>query len=347
LYLYKKRQIIDSSLPEISVILPFYNAESTIERALSSIANQTFRDFECILINNNSIDKSEIIAKNWQRNDSRFKVLYEKRQGVVFASNKGAQYAGGKYITRMDADDEMHPEKLKLQADFLNKHPDFSAVASLVEYISHDLKRTKGFRRYVNWNNSVRTYTELIKSQFIEMPLVNPTCMWRKTAGDKFGLYRNGDFPEDYEMWLRWFHKGAKICKLPLPLLKWYDSENRLTRTKSIYSNEAFYKIKTKYLAKWLNKNNPFYPNVVVWGASKTSRRRAILLKKEMININAYIDIKGNRQIDKKIIYFKDIAPPGKYFILVYIKLVKARKQIVEYLTEKGYTEGIDFLLVS
>ncbi len=299
------------------------------------------------MINNNSIDKSEIIAQNCQRNDSRFRLINESKQGVVFASNKGAQYAKGKYISRMDADDEMHPDKLKLQADFLSKNPEFSAVATMVEYVSHDLKKTKGFQRYVIWNNSIKTYAQLIKSQFIEMPLVNPTCMWRKTAADKFGLYRNGNFPEDYEMWLRWLYRGAKICKLPVPLLKWHDSESRLTRTQPIYSNEAFYKIKTKYLAKWLKKNNPFYPYVVVWGASKTCRRRAILLKTEKVNIKAYIDIKENRQIDKEIIYYKNIEPPGKYFILVYVKLVKARKRIVDFLTKKGYTEGKNFLLIS
>ncbi len=341
----KKTTII--SQPKISVILPFFNTERTLERAILSIAKQTFRNFECILVNNNSTDDSELIAKHWLKKDERFKLLNEQQQGVVYASNLAAQQSGGKYIARMDADDEAHPEKLKLQADFLDKNPDFSAVASLVEYVSHNPETTGGFERYVDWNNSIRTYDELIKSQFIEMPLVNPTCMWRKAASEKYGLYRSGNFPEDYEMWLRWLNLGAKICKLPIPLLKWYDSDDRLTRTNEIYSDKAFYKIKTKYLAKWLKKHNPFFPEVVVWGASKISRRRARLLEKHKIKITAYIDTKKGRQIDKKIIYYKNIDPPGNYFILTYIKQMDAREQIVEYLGNKGYVEGKDFLLVS
>ena len=329
------------------LFFPFYNAENTIDRSISSIANQTFHDFECILVNNNSTDKSEKVAKAWQNKDNRFKLLNEARQGVVFASNMAAQHTQGEYIARMDADDEVHHDKLKLQAEFLDKNPDFSAVASQVEYVSHNPETTGGFERYVNWNNSIRTYDELIKSQFIEMPLVNPSCMWRKSASEKYGLYRNGDFPEDYEMWLRWLHLGAKICKLPVPLLKWYDSDNRLTRTHPIYSDKAFYQIKTQYLAKWLKKHNPFYPVVVIWGASKISRRRARLLEEHGIKIAAYIDTKKDRQIDKEIIYYEDVNQVGQYFILTYIKQMDAREQIVGYLSNKGYVEGKDFLLVS
>jgi len=160
-------------------------------------------------------------------------------------------------------------------------------------------------------------------------------------------LYRSGDFPEDYEMWLRWLNQGAKICKLPIPLLKWYDSDNRLTRTHPIYSDKAFYNIKTEYLAKWLKTHNHFHPNVAIWGASRISRRRARLLEKLGIKISAYIDTKKGRQIDKEIIYYEDIDPPGKYFILTYIKQMDAREQIVEFLNSKGYVEGKDFLLVS
>ena len=334
-------------MPKISVILPFFNAEKTLERAIKSISNQTFKDFECILINNNSTDNSLAIAKKWQSKDSRFKIVSEEKQGVVFASNKGADCARGEYIARMDADDEAQTDKIKLQKDFLDENPSYSAVATLVEYISHNPEITGGFERYVSWNNSIRTYEDLINRQFIEMPLVNPTCMWRKSAGEKFGLYKSGDFPEDYEMWLRWLNKGAKICKLPLPLLKWYDSDYRLTRTNKIYRDKAFYQIKTQYLKKWLKSHNCFHPKVVVWGASKISRRRAKLLEKHGVEIIAYIDTKKSRQIDKEIIYYKNIDTPGKYFILTYIKQSNAREEIVEYLSSKGYDEGHNFLLVS
>ena len=82
--------------PKVSVILPFFNSVKTINRAIESIANQTYKNFECILIDNNSTDGSYIIAKNWVEQDPRFKIIKEKNQGVVFASNAGSNAAKGK-----------------------------------------------------------------------------------------------------------------------------------------------------------------------------------------------------------------------------------------------------------
>lgn len=332
--------------PRVTVILPFFNAEKTIRRAIKSIALQSFQDFECILINNNSTDNSVSIAQNESENDKRFILIHENKQGVMFASNTGSKKACGEYIARMDADDEAYPNKLKLQADFLDTNHDYGAVAGMVKHISHS-ENTKGFARYVNWVNSVQSYTEILNSMFIESPIVNPSAMWRRKVAEKYGMYRHGDFPEDYEMWLRWLSEGVKINKLQETVLKWYDSDTRLTRTHSIYSDRAFYKIKTKYLANWLQKNNPHHPKIAVWGASRISRRRARLLKQYGIEIEFYIDIKRERILEEEVVYYTEIPSPEKVFILTYIKQMNARSEIQDFLHSKGYKEGQNYLLVS
>jgi len=332
--------------PKVSVVLPFFNAEKTLKRAIESISSQTLRNFECILINNNSTEGSEDIALKETKKDKRFILIQEHNQGVMFASNTGSLNSRGKYIARMDADDWAYPNRLQLQADFLDTNPSYGAVAGVVEHISHSIN-TKGFARYVEWVNSVQTYPEILNSRFIESPIANPSAMWRKTVEEKHGMYKSGDFPEDYEMWLRWLSEGVKIKKLNEPVLKWYDSDTRVTRTQSIYRDAAFYKIKTKYLASWLKTNNPFYPKIVIWGASRISRRRARLLKQYGLEIECYIDIKKNRILDQKIVYYEDIPSPGKMFILVYIKQMNARDEIQEFLHTKGYKEGVNYLLVS
>lgn len=331
---------------KVSVILPFFNAEQTIDRAIKSIAEQSYTDFEAILIDNNSTDKSLSIAKEWAKKDNRFHVTTEEKQGVVFASNKGFEITKGEYVARMDADDVAHPSRLQKQVDFLDCNPDYGAVAGLVEYIPHS-EYTDGFKRYVNWSNSIITYEDLLKKQFVEMPLVNPTTMWRKEVANKNGMYQDGNFPEDYEMWLRWLSKGIKIAKIPEVVLKWYDSEERLTRTNPIYSNESFFKIKTEYLANWLKKNNPFHPNVVVWGASKNSRKRAKPLFDNGIEIEYYIDIKKRTNLDREVIHYKSIPFSEEIFILVYMKQEDARNEIQSFLKSRGFVEGINYLLVS
>ncbi len=186
-----------------------------------------------------------------------------------------------------------------------------------------------------------------MNSRFIELPVVNPTAMWRKEVSEKYGMYRSGDFPEDYEMWLRWLGEGVKIKKLDKKVLKWYDSETRLTRTQSIYSDASFYRIKTKYLGDWLAENNPLHPRVAIWGASRISRRRARLLKQYGIEIDSYIDTKETRQLEAKVIYYKDIPSPTEIFILTYIKQMNARDEIQDFLGSKGFREGVNYLLVS
>ncbi len=332
--------------PIISVILPFYNAESTLQRAIDSIYKQTFQNFECILINNNSSDGSVAIANKWCEADSRFKLINEEIQGVMFASNAGLKIAKGNFIARMDADDFSFPERLALQYQFLSNNLQYGAVSGMVEYVSHNNK-TEGFERYVDWVNSVVTYRDIFIKRFIESPIVNPTAMWRKSIAIEFGMYETGDFPEDYEMWLRWLHNGVKIAKINEPVLKWYDSYKRLTRTDEIYSDNAFFEIKTKYLAKELKRINPFYPKVAVWGASKISINHASYLIQNNLEVEFYIDIKRNKQKIYDVVYYEDIPLNGSCFILVYIKHHELRQKTQQLLESKGYVEGKDYLLLS
>lgn len=81
------------------------------------------------MIDNNSTDKSKTVAKSWAERDKRFILITEKQQAVVFASNTGFKNAKGQYIARIDADDWAYPDKLKLQAGFLDNHTDYGAVS--------------------------------------------------------------------------------------------------------------------------------------------------------------------------------------------------------------------------
>lgn len=332
--------------PKVSVVLPFYNAVKTLSQALQSISEQEFTDFECLMVDNNSTDGSREIAAQYERANPRFSLVEERKQGVMFASNRGCALARGSYIARMDADDISRPCRLGLQSAFLDDHPDFGAVAGLVNHVG-DPETTAGFRRFVEWSNSVITFEEIFNRRFIEAPIVNPTAMWRREAMERYGLYLSGEFPEDYELWLRWLDRGVKIEKVPEVVLDWHDSETRLTRTHPIYSEQAFYEIKSRYLAKWLSANNPFHPKVTVWGASRISRRRARMLEQQGVRIQKYIDTRKGRQIEKELTYYDDLEEAGSIFILTYIRQMDNREKIQAFLEERGYVEGKDYLLVS
>ena len=101
-------------MPYFTIIIPAYNAEKTILKCLDSIRNQTFSDFEAIIINDGSIDKTSLIINSYAKIDSRFKVINKKNEGVSIARNLGLKMAQGKYIAFIDSDDFIHPDYLKI-----------------------------------------------------------------------------------------------------------------------------------------------------------------------------------------------------------------------------------------
>jgi len=330
-------------MPEISVILPFYNAEKTLKYSVKSILNQNFTDFELLLINNNSKDKSFEIAEKIEKSDSRIKLLHERKQGVVFASRKGFNHAISDFIARADADDIWHPNKLNLQYKFLKNHPETDVIACRVKYIGK--AENKGMITYVEETNKYLTHSEIALNRFSELQAINPTILFRRTIAEKFGFYKEGHFPEDYEMFLRWLENGVKYSKLSEILLEWYDSETRLTRTDKRYSFDAFYRIKSKYLFRFLEKNNPFFPEIVVWGAGKLSKKRVKYLENKGVKINYFIDVDKKKINDETIISYENIPKPGKVFIVSFVNNRGIRDKIRDFLLSTNYIEGKNFIL--
>ncbi len=330
-------------IPKVSVILPFYNAEKTLKRSVNSVLNQTFTDFELILVNNNSTDKSLKIASLFEKKDTRVKLLNEKKQGVVFATQKGFNISDADIIARADADDVWHKDKLMLQFNFLTENPDIDVISCCVNYIG-DIKND-GMLTYVNETNQYLTHKEIILNRFSELQVINPTLMFKKEIALKYGLYRDDDFPEDYEMFLRWAENGVKYHKLPEILLDWYDSETRLTRTDKRYSFEAFYKIKSSFLYRYLKENNPFFPNIVVWGAGKRTKKRTKYIKNLGINIKYFIDVDEKKINDKEVIFYKNIPDKEQIYIVSFVNNRGMRLEIKDYLLSRNYIEGEHFII--
>lgn len=328
--------------PEISVILPFYNAEFTLQRAIDSILKQSFTNFELLLVNNNSTDKSAAIAGQAVQNDSRIVLLDEKIPGVANAMNCGLKNARGRFISRMDADDLAHPEKLQMQYEYLENNPSIDFVGSEVEYVPH-IAENKGFRRFVNWANSFHTPEEIALKQFIEIPVINPTIFFRRELYEKYGGCRDGNFPEDYEMQLRYLSHGAKMAKLPEKLLEWHDYSNRLTRTDERYSTEAFFQTKAFYFKQWSEKHNPFHPNIWIWGAGRKTRHRSTFLEEQGLKIEGFIDIKKTKP---DALFYKDLPQPGQMFVVSMVTNTGAGQKIREFLQQRNYCKGKDFILM-
>lgn len=328
--------------PLVSVVLPTRNSKY-LSRAVTSIINQSLTDFELIIISNDEtsefVKQTRLIASV----DIRIVLLFEKTRGVVYATNKGLGFARGKYIARMDSDDVAFPTRLFEQVDFLEKNSDIGLVSCLVRYGGS--QENGGFIRYVSWINHLISQQQIYLNQFVEFPIVNPSIMFRTSLLKKVGHYYEGDFPEDYEFFLRMQYLGVKMGKVSNYLLSWSDLPERLTKTDIRYSHAAFYKIKAKYLSKWLTLHNAHHPNIYVWGAGRLSRRRSDFLLENGLNIVKYIDFEENKS--SNVISFEMIPNPDQCFVVSYVSNWGAREKIMEFLCNKGFVVGKTFILAA
>ena len=105
--------IKDMSCPEISVIVPVYNVERYLRQCMDSLVNQTYTDFEIILVNDGSTDSSGVLCEEWAKKDGRIHVVHKKNEGLGFARNTGIEHAKGKYITFVDSDDYVSLDMLQ------------------------------------------------------------------------------------------------------------------------------------------------------------------------------------------------------------------------------------------
>lgn len=168
---------------------------------------------------------------------------------------------------------------------------------------------------------------------------------------ERHGGYRSGDFPEDYELWLRWLEAGVRMEKLPEALLSWRDSPARLSRRDPRYAPDAFHRVKAGYLARWLARHNARHPEIVLWGAGRVTRRRARLLEAEGIVIAAYVDIdprKVGRAIEGRPVIAPSALPaPGACFVVAAVASAGAREQIEQALICAGYRAGRHYILAA
>ncbi len=128
---------IRKKLPLISILMPVYNAGDFLVAAIESIRNQTLKDWELIVIDDGSTDKSHEILKKYAEKDSRIKILkFKKNKGLAYALNYGLNKIHGKYLARMDADDISYPKRLETQLRYLKRNPEVVAVGSQVKLIN-------------------------------------------------------------------------------------------------------------------------------------------------------------------------------------------------------------------
>jgi glycosyltransferase involved in cell wall biosynthesis len=334
------------SAPDVSVLMPVKDGAATLGAALDSLARQSLRSYEIIAVDDGSSDSSRAILEERARHDGRIKIESSEGAGLVAALETGRRRASASLIARMDADDVCHPERLRMQVEHLRANPRLAGTGCLVRLFPRGQMR-QGWTRYEHWVNSLNTPELIRRERFVESPLVHPSVVLRTEALAEAGGYRDGGWPEDYDLWLRLMSAGWLLDKVPRTLFFWRVGPQRHSLTHPRYHPDRFMELKLTHLrAGPLAKVS----QVVVWGAGKNGRRWSRLLRDGGIRVQGFIDVDPCK-IGRKIAGVSVSGPEragdlNLPFVLGAVAAAGARPLIREALQGAGKVEERDFLFV-
>jgi len=194
--------------PKVSVVMSVYNCERYVGEAVKTILHQTFSDFEFIIINDGSTDRTPNLLREFD--DPRIRVIDQPNSGLTVSLNRGIRLAKGEYIARMDADDLSERERLEKQVKALDRNPGIAVVGCWYKIIDENGSLV-GYKRLPE---DVNQLAELLMR---ENPICHGSVMMRKRALQTVGLYNeNLRYAQDYELWLRMLHEGYGFYIVPM-----------------------------------------------------------------------------------------------------------------------------------
>ena len=197
--------------PLVSVVMPVYNAEKYLNEAIDSILNQTFTDFEFIILNDGSSDGSDAVISSYDDNRIHY-VKNSKNLRLASTLNKGISLAKGCYIARMDADDVSLPSRLETQLDYMKLNPDIVVCGSNVKTFGYN-------ERIYNYPTS---HNDICCQMLFGSPLAHPSTIFRRDVLLRNRMHYDSDRrrAEDYEFWIR-LSKSYKLANINKVLLRY------------------------------------------------------------------------------------------------------------------------------
>lgn len=330
-------------MPIISVLMPVYNGERYIKETIDSILNQTFEDFEFIIVNDGSTDNTKNIIESYK--DCRIKLYnLHKNMGVGYASNFAVNKAEGEYIARADSDDIYHPDRLLLQKQFLDDNPNIALVKTFVEYFGDEsIRKTERYNTFKTIlerdKNDFVTPEEISQELYFHSCIPHTTIMIRAEIMKKFG-YEDLRCCEDYNLFFKMNLEGYKMGTITKYLAKQRVSNSSVTATNKRLIYESIYYIKRDFVNELFNKGK-----VYLWGAGSFGKLVQEILEDNGFYISGFIDSDVSKH--GEIIKGLEIKSPK---ILndnarVIVTSQPGRRSIVHELTKMGYKHLEDYVV--
>jgi glycosyltransferase involved in cell wall biosynthesis len=334
-------------LPRVAVLLPARDAERTLRAAALSILRQTFRDLRLVAVDDGSRDGTGRVLEELAARDPRVWVMRGPGEGIARALTRGLTRCDAEVVARMDADDVAHPRRLELQLAALEAAPRLAAVGSRVRLFPRR-EVAGGMARYAAWLNGLVTPELVRRDLLVESPLVHPAASVRRAALEQVGGFRDGDFPEDYDLWLRLAAAGHDLANLPAVLLAWRESPRRLTRTDPRYALPRHQALKAAWLAAGPLAGRR---EVALWGAGETGRAFARALAVHGIGVGLFLEVDprtfGRTIAGAPVRSYEEAERARGLPLLVAVGAAGARDLIRAELSRRGFEETRDYRCVA
>ncbi len=280
----------------ISIIMPVHNAEPYLEECLQSIRGQSYEQWELLAVDDGSTDESHVILAKYASIDARINIWQQPKLGIIAALQKGYQSAKGTLITRMDADDHMPKQKLRLMHQSWEAHGKGHLITGRVAYFS-DKPLGEGYLKYTDWlNNLVKTRRHF---EAIYRECVIPSCAWliHRSDFENCGGFDGKHYPEDYDLTFRFYQQGIRVVALDELLHFWRDHAARSSRNDPNYLDNNFLQLKLRYFLQIELKEKE---ELTLWGAGKKGKALAQMLVNQSISFRW---ITNNEQKQSKDIH--------------------------------------------
>jgi hypothetical protein len=327
--------------------MPARDAGRTVRAAAVSILRQTLRDLVLVAVDDGSRDGTGEVLSRLAARDRRLLALTGKGEGIAGALSRGLARCDAEVVARMDADDLAWPRRLERQMAALAADPSLAAVGSRVRLFPRRAVGP-GMRRYAEWLNGLTTPELVERDLYVESPLVHPAAAIRRQALERAGGWRDGDFPEDYDLWLRLVAPGSRLANLPEVLLDWRESPGRLTRVDPRYAIEKHVALKARHLAVGPLAGRG---EVALWGAGETGRAFARALGRQGVGVALFVEVDpakiGRRLLGAEVISFEQVERARGLPLLVAVGTPGARDLIRAELRRRGFEELRDYRCVA
>jgi glycosyltransferase involved in cell wall biosynthesis len=329
----------------VSIITPVKNGAQFLVECLDSIVNQTHQNWELLIVNDSSTDETQSILEEYAQQDNRIVVSQNKGKGIIDALITGYEKSAGEFITRMDADDIMTPNKLELLTKKLIEKGKGYLATGFVNYFS-ETELGQGYFNYQEWLNGLSQTESNFDDIYKECVIPSPCWMVFREDFEASGGFNFNLYPEDYELTFRFYKQELKVVAVKEVIHHWRDYATRTSRTDSNYADNYFIQLKLNYFLELDYDNSR---ELELWGAGKKGKEVARFLIEKQIKFDWLSN--NDKKIGKEVygVILKDSISAleiGTPQILIAVGSMDYNREIKKALNSLNLKPNIDYFFL-